>query len=111
MMYMQDAVRAAIELMDAPAEKVREHGAYNIAAMSFTPEQISRAIAGCLPGFVTDYAPDYRQAIAENWPHSIDDSQARSDWNWSPQFDLDATVKIMLKNLQAVGRRAVGARA
>jgi nucleoside-diphosphate-sugar epimerase len=106
MMYMADATRAAIELMEAPAEQVRERGSYNVSAMSFTPEQLGRAIARHLPGFVMDYAPDYRQAIADHWPHSIDDSSARRDWSWIPEFDLDATVKIMLQNLQASGRRA-----
>jgi nucleoside-diphosphate-sugar epimerase len=74
--------------------------------MSFTPEQLGHAIARHLPGFVMDYAPDYRQAIADDWPHSVDDSSARRDWSWSPAFDLEATVNIMLQNLQTSGRRA-----
>jgi nucleoside-diphosphate-sugar epimerase len=110
MMYMQDGIRAAIELMDAPAENVRERGSYNVAAMSFTPEQIARAIARHLPGFTIEYAPDYRQEIAASWPRSIDDSFARCDWNWKPQFDLDATVEVMLRNLRASNPRAAEAR-
>ncbi len=101
MMYMQDAIRAAIQLMDAPAETVQERGSYNVAAMSFTPEQISRSIALHVPGFATRYEPDYRQTIAANWPHSIDDASARRDWNWRPEFNLDSTVRIMLNNLRA----------
>jgi nucleoside-diphosphate-sugar epimerase len=99
MMYMPDAIRATQELMDAPADRVRERGSYNLAAVSFTPEEIAAAIRKHIPGFVIDYAPDFRQAIADSWPRSIDDSTAQDQWGWRAQFDLDAIVGDMLENL------------
>lgn len=99
MMYMPDAIRATLELMDAPAEQVKERGSYNLAAVSFTPEEIAAAIRKRIPGFAIDYAPDFRQAIADSWPRSIDDSAAQTDWGWRAQFDLDAIVADMLENL------------
>jgi nucleoside-diphosphate-sugar epimerase len=99
MMYMPDAIRATLELMDAPANQVKERGSYNLAAVSFTPEEIAAAIRKRIPGFVMDYAPDFRQQIADSWPRSIDDRAARSDWGWRTQFDLDAIVADMLENL------------
>lgn len=100
MMYMPDAIRATLELMDAPSECIRQRGAYNLAGVSFTPAHIARSIAQQLPGFRIDYAPDYRQAIANSWPQSIDDSDARNDWGWTAQFDLDALVHDMLEHLR-----------
>ena len=100
MMYMPDALRATLELMDAPAETIRERGSYNLAGVSFTPAQIAAAIARKVAGFKVDYAPDYRQAIAATWPRSIDDRQAAEDWGWAPQYDLDALVDDMLANLE-----------
>ena len=100
MMYMPDAIRATLELMDAPAHCVQERHSYNLAALSFTPAQLAEAIARQVPGFSVDYAPDYRQAIADGWPQSIDDSVARADWGWAPQFDLDAMVADMLAHLR-----------
>jgi nucleoside-diphosphate-sugar epimerase len=99
MMYMPDAIRATLELMDAPAGDVKERGSYNLAAVSFTPEEIAAAIRKHIPGFVIDYAPDFRQAIADSWPRSIDDSTARNQWGWRAQFDLDGIVADMLMNL------------
>jgi nucleoside-diphosphate-sugar epimerase len=99
MMYMEDALRATIELMEAPAAAIRERGSYNLAGISFTPAQIAARIAARLPGFSVDYTPDYRQAIAATWPRSIDDSQARADWGWVPRYDLDAMVQDMLDHL------------
>jgi nucleoside-diphosphate-sugar epimerase len=99
MMYMPDAIRATLELMDAPAERIRERHGYNLAGVSFTPDEIAAAIADVLPGFAVDYAPDFRQAIADSWPRSIDDSAARADWGWKPEFDLRAMVGDMLANL------------
>lgn len=101
MMYMADALRATIELMDAPAEAVRERDAYNVAGCSFTPRQIADAIARRVPGFTLRCEPDFRQAIAATWPHSVDDSAARRDWGWQPRFDLDAMVDEMLAHLRA----------
>ena len=100
MMYMPDAIRATLELMDAPAHCVQERHSYNLAALSFTPAQIAEAIARQIPGFSVDYAPDYRQAIADSWPQSIDDSVAQDDWGWAPQFDLDSMVADMLSHLR-----------
>ena len=100
MMYMPDAIRATLELMDAPSECVRQRGAYNLAGLSFTPAQIAQAIARQLPGFGIDYAPDFRQAIANSWPQSIDDSEAGKDWGWRAQYDLDALVRDMLAHLR-----------
>jgi nucleoside-diphosphate-sugar epimerase len=99
MMYMPDAIRATLELMDAPAEQVKERGSYNLAAVSFTPEEIASAIRKKIPGFEIAYAPDFRQQIADSWPRSIDDSAAQADWGWRAQFDLDAIAADMLENL------------
>ena len=99
MMYMPDAIRATLELMDAPTGDVKERGSYNLAAVSFTPEEIAAAIRKHIPGFVIDYAPDFRQAIADSWPRSIDDSVAQTQWDWRARFDLDGIVADMLANL------------
>jgi len=99
MMYMPDAIRATLELMDAPSACIRQRGAYNVAGLSFTPTQIGQAIARQLPGFAVDYAPDFRQQIADSWPQSIDDSAAQADWGWQARFDLDAMVQDMLAHL------------
>ena len=102
MMYMPDAIRATLELMDAPAEQVKERHSYNLAGISFTPSQIAAAIGRQLPGFGFDCEPDFRQAIADSWPRSIDDAAARTDWGWHAQYDLDAMVCDMLANLREV---------
>jgi nucleoside-diphosphate-sugar epimerase len=104
MMYMPDAIRATVELMEAPAARIRERGSYNLAGMSFTPREIADAIARRVPGFVMTSAPDFRQAIADSWPQVIDDAQARADWAWVPQFDLPSMVRDMLGSLRAVIR-------
>ena len=101
MMYMDDAVKATIDLMEAPAEKVKIRSSYNISAMSFSPEEIAGEIKKKVPGFSVSYLPDFRQAIAESWPKSIDDSAARADWGWSHQFDLQKMTDEILKNLSA----------
>lgn len=100
MLYMPDAVRATIELMEAPAEQVRIRTSYNLSGMSFTPEQIAASIRSYLPGFEIEYEPDFRQAIADSWPESIDDSQARAHWGWQPAYDLDRMTRDMLMHLQ-----------
>ncbi|MER3497256.1 MAG: NAD-dependent epimerase [Chitinophagaceae bacterium] len=99
MMYMPDAIRATIELMEAPAEKISVRTSYNLSAMSFSPEEIAAEIKKHIPGFEIEYKPDYRQAIAESWPQSIDDSVARKDWGWKEEYDLRAMTKDMLENL------------
>ena len=99
MMYMPDAIRGTIELMEAPANKVSVRTSYNISAMSFSPKEIAAEIKKQIPGFKIDYKPDYRQQIAESWPQSIDDSVAREDWGWKPEFDLSKMTVDMLNNL------------
>ena len=100
MMYMPDAIRATIELMEAPASKIFVRTSYNISGMSFSPKEISASIQAHIPSFKIDYKPDYRQAIADSWPQSIDDSVARNDWGWKPEFDLSAMTKDMLTELR-----------
>ena len=100
MMYMPDAIRATIELMEAPVDKIRVRTSYNISAMSFSPEEITAEIKKHIPEFKVDYVPDYRQTIANSWPESIDDSVAAEDWGWKPEYDLAAMTKDMLKNVQ-----------
>ena len=98
-MYMPDAIRGTIELMEAPAEKVRVRSSYNLSAISFTPAEQAASIQKIIPGFAIDYSPDFRQKIAESWPESIDASTAEKDWGWKPEFDLDAMTEDMLKNI------------
>ena len=100
MMYMPDAIRATLELMDAPASAIQERSGYNLAGLSFTPAQMAAAIRRHLPAFTIDYAPDFRQAIADSWPQSIDDQVAQMDWGWKAAFDLDAMVHDMLTHLR-----------
>jgi len=99
MMYMPDAIRATIELMEGPALNIRERGSYNVGGISFTPREIADEIARHLKDFALTCAPDFRQAIADSWPQVIDDAQARRDWGWSARFDLSAMVVDMLANL------------
>ncbi len=100
MMYMPDAIRATIELMEAPAEKISVRTSYNLSSMSFSPREIAAEIRRHIPEFSISYDPDYRQAIADSWPQSIDDSAARSDWGWKEEYDLPVMTKDMLLNLQ-----------
>lgn len=99
MMYMPDAIRATIELMEAPREKITIRTSYNIAAISFSPEEIALEIKKHIPDFKISYQPDYRQAIANSWPQSIDDSVARQDWGWKPEYNLSAITEDMIENL------------
>src|SRR5215469_11565660 len=100
MMYMPDAIRATIELMEAPADKLTVRTSYNVSALSFSPKEIATAIKGHIPEFAIHYEPDYRQHIADSWPQSIDDSVARADWGWKPEFDLPRMTTEMLENVQ-----------
>jgi nucleoside-diphosphate-sugar epimerase len=100
MMYMPDAIRATIELMEAPAEKIKTRTSYNIAAMSFSPAEIAAEIGKHIPEFKITYEPDYRQQIADSWPQSIDDTVARNDWGWNPAFDLSAMTIDMFANIR-----------
>ncbi len=101
MLYMEDAVRGTIALMDAPAEQISIRSSYNLAGLSFTPAQIAEEIKKILPNFEMSYVEnDPRQAIANSWPASIDDAYARNDWGWKPDFDLAAMTKDMIENLK-----------
>ena len=100
MMYMDDAIRATIEIMQADNEKVKIRSAYNLAGISFTPAQIAEEIKKHLPNFTITYKPDSRQNIANSWPASIDDSFAREDWGWKHQYEMDSMTTIMLENLK-----------
>lgn len=100
MMYMPDAIKATLSLMDAPAEDVRIRTSYNIAGASFTPAVLAEGIRKHIPNFEITYKTDYRDAIAGTWPNSIDDSFARKDWGWEPDFDMDKMVGDMLVNLK-----------
>jgi nucleoside-diphosphate-sugar epimerase len=106
MMYMPDAIRATIELMEADAAKISVRTSYNISGMSFSPKEISKEIKKNIPEFTTIYNPDYRQQIAESWPQSIDDSVAKKDWNWKPDYDLPRMTTDMLANLKVVSQKA-----
>jgi nucleoside-diphosphate-sugar epimerase len=99
MMYMPDAIRATISLMEAPKEKIRIRSSYNIAAMSFSPKELAAAIQKEIPDFKISYEPDYRQAIADSWTQSIDDTFAQEDWGWKPEFDLTAMVRDMFAHI------------
>jgi nucleoside-diphosphate-sugar epimerase len=100
MMYMPDAIRATIELMEAPKEKITIRSSYNLSAMSFSPKEIGQSITKHIPEFQLTYKTDFRQQIANSWPMSIDDSKAQADWGWKPHYDLDMMTEDMLHNLK-----------
>ncbi len=100
MMYMPDAIRATLELMEAPAERISVRTSYNLAGMSFSPKEIAAAITAHIPDFKISYQPDYRQSIADSWPQSIDDSVAARDWGWKKEYDLPKMTEDMLRNLK-----------
>lgn len=100
MMFMDDAINATVNIMAAPSESIKIRSSYNLAAISFTPKEIADSIKKHIPNFTIEYNPDFRQAIADSWPKSIDDREARKDWNWSHEFDLDAITNEMLTNLE-----------
>jgi nucleoside-diphosphate-sugar epimerase len=99
MIYMPDAIRATIELMSAPAEQIHVRSSYNVAGVSFNPRQLGEAIRKRKPEFRIDYRPDHRQAIADSWPHSLDDTYARADWGWKPTIGLQQMVDDMLLHI------------
>ena len=101
MMYMPDAIRATIELMEAPVEQVKIRSSYNLAGISFTPKQIATEISKHIPNFEMSYKPDFRQEIANSWPQSIDDSFAQKDWGWKTKYDLQKMTGDMMENLKA----------
>jgi nucleoside-diphosphate-sugar epimerase len=100
MMYMNDAVNATIQLMQADAKDIKIRNGYNLAAMSFTPKEIATEIKKHIPDFEITYKPDFRQEIADSWPQTIDDSQARKDWNWQHKFDLKSMTADILESLK-----------
>ena len=100
MMYMEDAIDATIKIMQVDAASIKTRTAYNLAAISFTPEEVAVEIKKHIPKFKISYKTDFRQQIADSWPQVIDDTEARKDWNWKHQFDLELMTKEMLKNLQ-----------
>jgi len=100
MIYMDDAIRATIELMDAPKENITIRSSYNLAGMSFNPNQLFLIIRNTYPEFKINYKPDFRQHIADTWPNSIDDTIAANDWGWKPEYDLEAMTASMIINLK-----------
>lgn len=100
MMCMEDAIRATIELMHAPAENVKIRGGYNLAGLSFSPKEMAEEIKKHIPNFTISYKPDFRQQIADSWPRSIDDSEARNHWGWKENYNLERLVSAMLENLK-----------
>lgn len=103
MMYMDDAIRATVEIMQAPKENIKIRSSYNLAGISFTPEEIAAEIKKHIPDFTITYNPDFRQKIADSWPASIDDSHARNDWKWQHRFDMNTMTIDMLTNLENKG--------
>ena len=101
MMYMPDCLKAFITLMDAPLSSLEHHGDYNLAALSFNLRELAAEIKRHIPEFKIEYRPDYRQAIADSWPKSIDDSASREEWGWSPDYDMPAMVEDMISVLDA----------
>ncbi len=99
MLYMDDAIRATIELMQAERESLTVDEAYNIGGLSFTPIELAASIQKEIPDFKISYAPDYRQNIADSWPENVDDSAAQKDWNWKPNYNLDEMTQVMLSQL------------
>ena len=100
MIFMEDAIRATIELMKAPIENIKTRTSYNLGAMSFNPAEISDEIKKLYPKFEIEYKPDFRQSIADKWPKSIDDSEAQKDWGWKPRFNLKSMTSLMLEKLE-----------
>lgn len=105
MMYMSDAVKATVELMKAPKDKIAIRSSYNVSAISFTPSEIASSIQKNIPDFKIIYKPDYRQDIASSWPDSISDTEARRDWNWSPDYDLDRMTNEILYELPRISEK------
>ncbi|MEZ8002380.1 MAG: NAD-dependent epimerase/dehydratase family protein [Patiriisocius sp.] len=100
MMFMDDAINATVNIMLAPPQKIKIRNAYNLAALSFNPQELAASIQKHIPDFTINYQPDFRQAIADSWPANIDDSVARKDWEWQHTIDLDKMTKIMIDNLK-----------
>jgi len=102
MMHMNDAIRATLEIMEAPAESIKIRSSYNVAGLSFSPKELASEIQKHIPDFKMSYESDYRQAIADSWPKSIDDSEAKTDWNWKSSFNLQELTSDMLTNIKTL---------
>lgn len=102
MMYIDDALKATLDLMEAPADRLTVHTSYNLSAISFTPAELFEEIKRQWPEAVFSYSPDHRQAIADSWPASIDDSEARKDWGWAPEYDLQKLVSTMIEGVKTL---------
>ena len=100
MVYIKDAIKATIAIMEAPSHAVKTRSSYNLSALSFTPKTLAEAIKKHIPDFKMDYVPDFRQAIADSWPISINDQRAKEDWGWQRDFDLEIVVAEMLEELK-----------
>ncbi|WP_028889034.1 NAD-dependent epimerase/dehydratase family protein [Tenacibaculum ovolyticum] len=100
MIYIDDAIRATLEVMEAPKSQIKVRTSYNLAGVSFTPKEITDSILKWYPDFKVEYTPDFRQDIADSWPASINDTPAREDWNWKPKYDLEAMTKEMITQLK-----------
>jgi nucleoside-diphosphate-sugar epimerase len=96
---MEDAIRATLQIMLAPAENIKIRSSYNVAAISFTPAELSEKIKKVIPDFKIEYKPDFRQQIADSWPGSIDDSSARADWGWKHEYSIERLVDAMISNI------------
>ena len=101
MMYMPDCIKATLDVMEADRSRLKHHTDFNLAAMSFSPAELVAEIQKHIPEFTCEYKPDFRQAIADSWPRTIDDSAAREEWGWEPRYDLAAMVTDMLEKLSA----------
>lgn len=101
MMYMDDAIKATIQLMKTDSTKIKIRSSYNLSGISFTPKELAETIKKRIPQFEIDYKPDFRQAIADSWPSSIDDTNAQEDWNWKHEFDLETMVDAMIEGIKA----------
>lgn len=102
MMYMDDAIKATVDLMEAPSDQISIRSSYNVTAFSFAPRQVAEEIKKHIPDFSITYQPDFRQDIANTWPESIDDEFARVEWGWKPEFDLEGMTKDMLENIRKI---------
>jgi nucleoside-diphosphate-sugar epimerase len=107
MMYMPDAIRATLELMNAPADQIKIRSSYNLQGITFTPEEIAAEIKKIIPAFKITYNPDSRQKIADSWPASIDDTAARQHWNWKPQYDITSMTKEMIEHIRQENSKTV----
>ncbi|HRP59857.1 MAG TPA: NAD-dependent epimerase, partial [Vicingus sp.] len=107
MMYMSDAIKATIQIMQSPKENIKIWSSYNLSGISFTPKEIAAEIKKHYPNFNITYKPDFRQQIADSWPQSIDDSRAKEDWNWKANYTLEKMTNEMLKNLEQLLKQKI----